>query len=76
MERYRIIATSRFERSFRKLDKETKIRIDERLRVLETDPYAGKQLHGELRGKYSLRIGDYRVIYTVNQQEKTIVISS
>jgi len=74
LEKYRLIATSRFERSFRKLDKQTKLRIDEHLRILETDPYSGKQLHGELKGKYSLRIGEFRVIYMINQQEKAVYL--
>lgn len=32
-------------------------------RVLETDPYIGKPLRGALIDKWSLRIGDFRVIY-------------
>ncbi|MDJ0271448.1 MAG: type II toxin-antitoxin system RelE/ParE family toxin [Candidatus Caldarchaeum sp.] len=74
MEKYRLIATSRFEKSFLKMDKQTKLRIDEQLRILEKDPYAGKQLHGDLKGKYSLRIGDYRVIYVINQREKAVYL--
>lgn len=30
-----------------------------------TDPFQGKSLHGSLKGKFSLRVGDYRVIYRV-----------
>jgi len=31
-------------------------------------------LKGEWKGKYKLRIGEYRVIYSVNEQEKRITV--
>ena len=38
------------------------------------DPYLGKPLRGELSGKWSLRMGDYRVIYTINEDERTVML--
>lgn len=35
------------------------------IETLKTNPYQGKRLKGELAGDYSLRIGSYRIIYTV-----------
>ena len=32
-------------------------------------PYKGKALKGELSGLFSLRVGDYRVIYWINEKE-------
>ena len=42
--------------------------------MLETDPYVGKPLRGNLAGKWSIRSGDYRVIYTVSENEKIVLL--
>lgn len=38
------------------------------------DPLSGKPLTRELSGKFSYRVGVYRIIYKINQQDKTIQI--
>ena len=70
----RLITTRRFERDFRRLPKEMKRRVDEALRLLAHNPYMGLPLRGKLRGLRSLRVGDWRVIYSVNEAEKTVVL--
>lgn len=67
-------SSARFERDFTKLDSETQRRIDEFVTELRERPYLGKPLHGELRGKFSLRIGNYRVIYTIDEKEKSVTL--
>ncbi len=67
-------SSARFERDFTKLDSETQRRIDEFVIELRERPYLGKPTHGELRGKFSLRIGNYRVIYTLNEKEKSVTL--
>jgi len=42
--------------------------------VLEENPHAGKLLRGQWEGKYSLRIGRYRVIYLVSD-DKVILLT-
>ena len=42
--------------------------------MLETDPCVGKPLRGNLAGKWSLRVGDYRIIYEINEDEKIIIL--
>lgn len=37
--------------------------------TLPNNPYAGKKLVGDLSPYYRLRIGDYRVIYEIQEQE-------
>ena len=70
--RYRIVHTPGFERNFRKLSSESQRRVAEKIVLLETDPAAGKPLHGELKGLSSLRVGRYRVVYET-QDEKIIL---
>ncbi len=59
--------TKRFQKSFEKLDLSTRDRVREAVGHLRTDPHAGKPLKGELAGEWSLRIGDYRVLYTLGR---------
>jgi mRNA interferase RelE/StbE len=53
-----------------------KRRLDAVIRGLEIDPRSDKPLRGELSGKWSTRIGDYRVIYIINDQEKIVTLLS
>ena len=49
-------------------------RCDAEIRQLQDNPYIGKPLHGDLKGKYSLRSGDYRVIYSVDETDKSVLL--
>jgi mRNA interferase RelE/StbE len=71
---YRLETTRRFEKDFRKLAPDLKQRIDKQVRLLETQPYSGKRLRGEFEGSYSLRLGDYRIIYWVEEHAKKIIL--
>lgn len=72
--KYKLRITKTFERNFHKLDTKTKIRVDSTVRLLETDPYVGKSLRGNLAEKWSLRNGEYRIIYTINEDDKTVLL--
>ncbi|MFH1855906.1 MAG: type II toxin-antitoxin system RelE/ParE family toxin [Candidatus Omnitrophota bacterium] len=41
---------------------------------LKEDPQQGKRLKGRLAGDYSLRVGDYRVIYTLHKNKLIVYI--
>ena len=51
-------------------------RISDRILVLETNPHppSSKKLQGE--EGYRLRVGDYRVLYTVDDQSRYIFVYS
>jgi len=70
--KFELIFTKEFLRRQKDLDKQTQIRILRELKVLEKQPFAGKQLVGRLSGLMSLRIGGYRVIYQLT--EKKVII--
>jgi len=72
--KYRLRSTRSFERGFRNLDIEARRRCDSEIRQLRDNPYIGKPLHGDLKGKYSLRSGDYRVIYSVDEADKSVLL--
>ena len=63
--KFEVRFTPRFLKEIRALDKEVQVRILQEVNLLKTNPYAGKLLRGELKGIYSLRIGDYRVLYQI-----------
>ena len=41
---------------------------------LKEDPHMGKKLTRELEGKYSYRVGVYRIIYKVYEKEKRVEV--
>ena len=43
-------------------------------RSLAGDPFQGKKLEGELRGKYSVRVWPYRIIYQIYKKELIVLI--
>ncbi len=49
-------------------------RVASALDELQRDPYQGKPLKGELKGRYSYRIGSYRVIYVIRRQELLVLV--
>lgn len=42
--------------------------------TIKMNPLVGIKLHGDLKGYYKLRIGDYRIIYEFDQKSKTVTI--
>jgi len=41
---------------------------------LKDNPLLGEKLHGELEGKYKLRVGDYRVVYLFDRKTSTVLV--
>ena len=71
---YVVFASKRFIKEFGKLPKNVQERIKERLEVLKRSPFAGLPLHGSLKGKYRIRVGDYRIIYMVSEKERRVYL--
>jgi mRNA interferase RelE/StbE len=57
----------------RSLDRQVQANIIREVRILEENPYTGKALHGDWKGVYSLRIGDYRVLYQIKGKEVNLL---
>ena len=46
--------------------------------MLKTDPHIHpniKQLKGDLAGYYRYRVGDYRVVYYIDEEQKQVVVT-
>ena len=67
------------EKYYLRLDKATRKRIKRALQQLEQgeNPLLNRNvrpLTGKLRGDYRLRVGDWRVLFTPNNEEKLIYV--
>ena len=69
-----VVFTSRAEENLAKLDKQTAQRILKKIRWLaeNLESLTLEPLTGQFQGVYKLRVGDYRVLYTL--EEDSIVI--
>ncbi|MGQ9498736.1 MAG: type II toxin-antitoxin system RelE family toxin [Desulfotomaculales bacterium] len=67
-------------KAYRKLDRELQAKLDVAVEKLRNDPWRRdldiKKLHGDFAGYYRLRVGDVRVIYTVDTKAKVIFIDA
>ena len=57
-----------------KLDKKLYFRLITVTESLKKNPHQGKCLKGKLTGDYSLRVGDYRIIYTIYKNKLVVYI--
>lgn len=73
---YAVLLSSRAERFYRKLGKETQARVREALVSLMDRPHEGKRLHGDLRGNYSLRVEKLRIIYSISERDKAVCVTA
>jgi mRNA-degrading endonuclease RelE of RelBE toxin-antitoxin system len=62
----RLLLTRRAEQDLAALPRTIQEAVVETLTVLEVDPEeSGRQLRGRLRGLWSCRVGNYRILYTI-----------
>jgi len=61
--------TKTFQKRFSKLPKPIQNKIEAALKEIYLDPYSGKRLLGELEGEFSFRVGTYRIICCIDEQD-------
>ena len=71
---YEILLSQSADNFLNKLDTVTALRIRKKLSELKENPELGKPLVGRLKGLWSLRVGDYRVIYEIEQNKLCIFV--
>ena len=78
--KYTIRTTSRFDREFKKLDRYTKLMIkgwiDKHLTDCDNPRAFGKGLTTDQKGQWRYRIGDYRLICNIEDNELIILALS
>jgi mRNA interferase RelE/StbE len=72
---YQVEITREALRALSKLDKPIRRRVQSAIDELQADPrpHGAIALQG-LSGAYRIRIGDYRVIYTINDDKLVVVV--
>ncbi|MFH2112108.1 MAG: type II toxin-antitoxin system RelE/ParE family toxin [Candidatus Bathyarchaeota archaeon] len=70
---YKSVFTRSFTKEFDKLPQNFKEPILDALEKIVDTPYAGTKLQGKLEGLWRWRVGKYRVVYLIEEKEKTIV---
>jgi len=71
---YRILYKSSVEKDFKGIEINQRKRIIKKIEtVLSQSPHKGKQLKGEYKGFWRIRIGDYRVVYKIMQKDVVII---
>ena len=77
MAAYKLELSNQAERVIRRMaEREPALyqRVAGALDDLRRDPHQGKPLKGELRGRYSYRVGSYRIVYLVRRQELLVLV--
>lgn len=73
---YEVEITPEGLRHLRKLPEKVKVAVLEAIfgSIAENPRRAGKPLRGEMEGLYSARRGDFRVIYEIDADHRTIIV--
>ena len=75
---YQIVTTDKFDKSFKKLDKQTqkiiKAWIEKNLMGCENPRLHGKGLTANKSGQWRYRVGDYRILAEIRDNELVLVL--
>lgn len=73
---YKLRISKRAENEIKKIPQPHQEAIITALSEVKEDPLLGKPLTRELTGRFSFRVGVYRIIYKVNKKDKNIDVLS
>jgi len=75
---YQIVTTDKFDKSFKKLDKQTqkiiKAWIEKNLMGCENPRLHGKWLTANKSGQWRYRVGDYRILAEIRESKLILVL--
>ena len=69
---FKVKLTARAKRELKNISKRHKVAIASMVEELKDNPFAGKLLTRDLTGRFSLRVGVYRIIYTVDKTDEIV----
>ena len=65
----KLLLTNTFKKKFKKLSLDVQSKIEKSLLSIYERPLLGKKLIGELEGEFSYRVGKYRIIYFIDEND-------
>jgi mRNA-degrading endonuclease RelE of RelBE toxin-antitoxin system len=74
---YKVVFRTRFERLFKKLDKQTQKIILDEIETLASNPFTHPQIRkiaGVAQNAYRLRVGRWRVLYFILSQQQILEV--
>jgi mRNA interferase RelE/StbE len=69
-----ILLSAESQKGLRHIPQDIQGKIKEKLRQLSSNPKLGKPLRGNLRGRFSVRVGDYRAVYLIIPKNKQVMV--
>jgi mRNA interferase RelE/StbE len=74
---FEVRLAARAQRSLRRLDPQVRQRIEQRLAEIGDDPFAGHSRPlTDAEGQWSSRVGDWRIIFFINHDDRVIEVRS
>ena len=73
---YQVTFVPRVERDLKQLDRPVRLRILRKIKRLaeNLESLSLETLAGQWRGMYKLRVGDYRIIYTLDPARELLIV--
>ncbi len=71
---FKLLISSKASKKLKLLKKTHQDAILSAFEEIKEDPFIGKPLTRELTGRFSYRVGVYRVIYKINQKDRIIQV--
>lgn len=69
-----VVLSKNAEKDFSRLPETEKRKIIKKIKLIQEEPFAGKLLKGELKGRLSLRAWPYRVIYEFRPPKSILIL--
>ena len=71
---YKLHISAQATKKLKQISRSRRKAVVEALKEIKEDPYLGKPLKRELTGRYSYKLGVYRIIYKINKRDKLVEI--
>ncbi len=72
----KVILSETATKQLQRIPKVAHPRVLRKLHLLESDPFAGKNLQSDLDGNYSIRAWPYRIFYIILKEKNLILITA
>lgn len=76
MSAYRVRASRRARKQLEKLPSDVQRRVVAALRAIAQDPSQGIKLLGPLAGSRRYRVGNYRIVYQVDDEKRVVIVEN